>query len=361
VKPRPIVQIQAVLALISATVAILLVGRAAAVGVIVLFGLGLTVGGYLALRYERLVHNRDTSTHRTVRDGTMRGCVITGLVAPVLLATYALVGGALPHAALGGVPAHVASIAACGVFAAMLTSSCVDWYLIRPFRDGVLGAPACQMDAHDDETALYYARAWIAHRAIAEVLGWGGVGVVLVVGLVALQRSTKDAAWSAFFTYLAPAGAVYLGLGGYLAKRLRPVPGYMQRPSPGLGRWAHGEIVDAAGNEHHVQGFVLDAAIDPGLRLLSAPDGDITAVPLAQTARLRASQRALCVECCEHWIPQCDRGLREAEHAARHEAEMRTKLEPTPQRTTQPRPGDRASRPGAVQHHCADRKPRGTD
>ena len=316
-KPRPIVQIQSLLALVAGAVAILLSGRAGVLGVLVLYGLGLVLAGYLAVRYEHLVRSRERSRHRRERDGTMLRCVAAGLLIPVLLAVYTLCGGAVPGPLLDGDASHVGSIAAAGVFAAMLSSSCVDWYLIRAFRDGVLGEPACQMHAHDEETALYYARAWIAHRAVAETLGWGGVMVVLVVALVALQHSTKDRAWDEFFAYLAPAGAVYLGLGGYLAKRLRPVPGYFQRPSVGIGRWAHGKTVDAAGNEQQVDGLVVDAAIDPGLQLLPAPGEDIVQVPLAQATRLRSTQRPFCGKRCEHWIPGCERGRLEAEQADR--------------------------------------------
>ncbi|MGA7704452.1 MAG: hypothetical protein WB998_06095 [Solirubrobacteraceae bacterium] len=217
-------------------------------------------------------------------------------------------------------PAHVAGIAANAVFAAMLTSSCFDWYLIRPFRDGVLGPPTCQMDKHDNETALYYAQAWIAHRTMAELIGWGGSAIVLVVSLVALQQSTHDPTWSGFFTYLAPAGAVYLGIGGFLARRLRPVPKYVQQPSPGLGRWAHGTVIDAAENEQEIEGFVVDVALGVGLQILPEVEGETIEVPLGQATKLRTTTRALCVSHCEHWIPHCERGLLEDEDAAQSRA-----------------------------------------
>jgi hypothetical protein len=177
------------------------------------------------------------------------------------------------------------------------------------------------MGDHDKETALYYAQTWIAHRTIAEIIGWGGSAIVLVVSLVALQQSTHDPTWSGFFTYLAPAGAVYLGIGGFLAKRLRPVPRYVQRPSPGLGRWAHGTIVDAAENEQEIEGFVVDVALGVGLQILPEADGDVVDVPLHQSAKLRAATRALCGTRCERWIPQCERGLLEDEAAIHAEAD----------------------------------------
>lgn len=316
-KPRPIVQIQSALALATTLVAIAVCERPAALGAMIASGVGLGIAGFLAIRYERLTPVSERSKHRALRDQTMRTCIVAGLAVPLALSIYVVAAGALTDPVLGGAPAHVAAVAACAVFASMLTSSCVDWYLIRAFRDGVLGEPACQMDRHDEETALYYARAWISHRTVAELLGWGGASAVLVVALVALQQSSSDPAWSAFFTYVAPAGAVYLGIGGYLARRLRPVPGYVQRPSPGLGRWARGTIVDCAGREQRVEGFVVDVALGVGMRILREPEGKLTEVPLEQAAKLSSVRRALCTERCEEWLgAQCERGLREAESKA---------------------------------------------
>jgi hypothetical protein len=248
-----------------------------------------------------------------MRDRTMVGCMAAGLVGPVLLGALMLL--AAPEGwdpPLREVPAHVAAIATIAVFAVMTASSCVDWYLIRPFRDGVLGPPVCQMHEYDNETALYYAHAWIAHRAVAELFGWGGSAIVLIVALVAVQQSTNDPVWAEIFTYLAPAGAVYLGIGGHLAKRLRPVPNYVQEPSPGLGRWATGTIIDDAGGSRTIDGFVVDVALGKGLQVLS--DGEVgnrsrQFVPLGDSSELNLSHRPLCLKHCERWIPHCERGL----------------------------------------------------
>ncbi len=321
-KPRPIVQIQAGIALTAAIVSIALSDSPGALGVLAASGLGLIVSIGLAIRYNRRVRGRELSRHRAERDRIMTACIAIGLGVPVALAALVLAG--VPHwsAPLNGVPPHVAVIAANAVFAAMLTSSCFDWYLIRPFRDGVLEPPACQMDIHDRETALYYAQACIAHRTMAEIVGWGGSTIVLVVSLVALQQSTHDPTWSGFLTYLAPAGAVYLGIGGYVVPRLRPVPRYVQQPSPGLGRWAHGTIIDAADNKQEIEGFVVDVALGVGLQILATPEGEVIEVPLHQATRLHPMTRALCQQRCEGWIPQCERGLLEREAYAQADPEI---------------------------------------
>jgi hypothetical protein len=347
-KPRPIVQIQAGIAVATSIVVIALACRTGALGVLVASGLGWIVSMGLAIRYDRHVRVRNISGHRVERDRIMKACLMVGLGVPTVLAVAVLT--AIPpgwHAPASGVPAHVAVIAANAVFAAMLTSSCFDWYLIRPFRDGVLGPPACQMDEHDKETALYYAQAWIAHRTMAEIIGWGGSAIVLVVSLVALQQSTHNPTWSGFFTYLAPAGAVYLGIGGFLAKRLRPVPQYVQQPSPGLGRWAHGTIIDAAENEQEIEGFVVDVSLGVGLQLLKEADGEVVQVPLDQSAKLRATTRMLCISRCERWIPQCEHGLLEDEAAAQAKArgDADGPAAPVAEKTPRDDPTTTASRP----------------
>jgi hypothetical protein len=342
-KPQPIVQIQAGIALGTSIIVIALSGPPGAWGVLIGSGLGLIVSVGLALRYTRKARGRKVSSHRVERDQIMKLCLAAGLGAPTLLAV-AVLTTLLPRwdAPATGAPAHVAVIAANAIFAAMLTSSCFDWYLIRPFRDGVLGPPACQMDKYDKETALYYAQAWIAHRTVAEIVGWGGSMIVLVVSLVALQQSTHDPTWSGFFTYLAPAGAVYLGIGGFLARRLRPVPRYVQQPSPGLGRWAHGTVVDAADNEQEVEGFVVDVALGVGLQVLPAPDGEIIEVPLHQSAKLRATSRVLCADRCESWIPQCERGLLEYEDALQADAQAAAN-QPAANQPAEPRAEEKVS------------------
>jgi hypothetical protein len=312
-KPRPIVQIQSGLTFAAAIASIGLAGKTGALGVVIAGGLGTTASAGLASRYHHLVRSRKRSRHRAERDRIMTVCLVVGLSFPAVLGALVLTGLA-PNwkAPLGTVPAHVAAIAGFSVFAAMLTSSCFDWYLIRPFRDGVLGSPVCQMDEFDNETVLYYAQAWIAHRTIAEIIGWGGSAIVLIVGLVAVQQSTHNPTWSGIFTYLAPSGAVYLAIGGYLLKRLRPVPQYVQQASPGLGRWAQGTVPDVVGNQVTIDGFVVDVALGVGLQTLDAKR-DRKDVALGAASRLDSTIRPLCVERCEHWIPQCERGLLEDE------------------------------------------------
>ncbi|MGA2163327.1 MAG: hypothetical protein ABSH36_02530 [Solirubrobacteraceae bacterium] len=312
-KPKPIVEIQAGFSLAAAAIAIGLCGTSGALGVIVASGLGLIVTAGLAIRYHWLVRHRYRSRHRAVRDRIMIGCVAVGLALPATLGVAVLAGaGTAWNWPLRSVPAHFAVISASAVFAAMLTSSCVDWYLIRPFRDGVLGPPVCQMADHDDETVLFYAQAWIAHRTVAEVIGWGGTAIVLIIALVAMQNSTHNPTWSGIFTYLAPSGAVYLGIGGYLVRRLRYVPQYVQRPSPGLGRWVTGAIPTISGEERQIDGFVADVALGVGLQTITQ-EHRRKDVDLGDAWRLDSVQRPLCVNACERWIPHCDRGLREDE------------------------------------------------
>jgi len=150
VKPKPIVQIQTALALVAAIAAIALCGRAGATGVLIATGLGLILTLGLVARYQRMERDRPRSAHRAQRDRAMLACLAGGFALPII-ASLAVLSGALPnqHPPLDGVPAHFAAIAANAVFAVMLTCSFFDWYLIRPFRDRVLGRPVRQMAEHD--------------------------------------------------------------------------------------------------------------------------------------------------------------------------------------------------------------------
>ena len=167
------------------------------------------------------------------------------------------------------------------------------------------------MAAHDDDTTLFYARAWVTHRAAAELLGWGGLATVLIIALVAAQDAATDPVLSALFTYVGPPGAIYVAVGAYLGRRLPPVREYLQEPSPGLGRWVSGTTRDGVA----VEGFVVDVSVRPGLQVRSAA-APRQKVSLRDATRLRWTTRPLCGTRCEHWIPDCEIGLIEAEAAA---------------------------------------------
>jgi hypothetical protein len=280
--------------------------------------LGLLLSAGLAVSYHWRVRHRRRSYHRATRDRIMIGCIVAGLALPTALAIAVLAGPPeVWSPPLRSVPAHIAVIAAVAVFTSMLTSSCFDWYLIRSFRDGVLGEPACRTTEQDNEAALFYARAWIAHRTVAEIVGWGGTAIVLIVSIVAVQHLTTNPTWSGVLTYLAPSGAVYVAVGGYLLRRLRYVPQYAQRPSPGLGRWVTGVVSNNEGEERHIDGFVVDVALGDGVQIISQ-DRSRKNVDLRDSFDLNVSEHELCPEACEHWIPQCERGLLEQEQKKPH-------------------------------------------
>jgi len=155
---------------------------------------------------------------------------------------------------------------------------------------------------------------------LAESVGWSATTIVLIVALVAIQQSTRNPTRSAIFTHLAPSGAVYLLIGGYLLRRLRPVPQYVQQPSPGLGRWARGDLPDEAGSHQHVDGFIVEVALGIALQVLADGTRGPTFVPLQHAAKLTGTHRPLCRGGCERWIPPGERGLREQEVAERDRA-----------------------------------------
>lgn len=242
-----------------------------------------------------------------------------GLFAPSVLSVLALLFSGLVDLPSPPVQEGLAVIVALCVVAiplSMMVSSSVAWYLIRAFREGVWGKPACQ--THPRGTRSDYGRYWIMHRLVCEFVVYLAVsGVVGLTAAIAAANTSSEIGSNALGV---------LGLAGFLGwtiaemGKLKAALDFVRfAPGAGLGDWATGRT-DADGDL--IEGFVLDLSVAPGVQLMEEARGhpceDISdpdrSVPLSKRRTLKRQDppRDLCPGGqCEFWVPDCEVGLRE--------------------------------------------------
>jgi hypothetical protein len=326
VNPRPYVQIVAVVTLLVATGALALVGAPASPLLAGCLTLGAVVGSWLAIRY-RLKRVGHRSRARAAEDRAMAGCLVVGLLIPLgcCWSAVAIGSGNAPFTP----PTHgsaAIAISCCLLLIplSILVSSAVDWYLIRPFREGLDGPPACQRNVSEPKRTRAYARYWILHRGICEFIVYGSLCGIVAFTYSAVLLTASDPVVN---------GAVsLLGLGGvaWAYTKMRPLAehavNYARFPGPGLGSWAVGRNASGA----TIDGFLVDVSIEPGVQLIEHPVGPPgapppparepgeRAVPLKDRSTLHeiVPPRPLCPGGrCEFWIPDCEVGLLQLECA----------------------------------------------
>lgn len=324
-RPRPYVEIQAFMSLLAVAVVILL-GPAAGLTAAVFLTVGVAVWAYYLVRYRTLLLRRavERSGDRRSKDRIMFRCFLVGLVLPAAFAWVDFVTIRLDP--FGG-PLHPgeAAIASIGVLAislGILVSSSVDWYLIRPFREGVFNQPTCRPEIHDNGRGLDYARYWVLHRMVSEFIVFAGVVVLagLFFAVVSTRVDSEEGKSAAGFISAVGIGAWSLTEISKLRAALR----FVRFPFPAceLGSWVSGRTASCV----DVTGFVLDVSVSPGVQLIPEPRGhpatDIadekSSVPLRQVPQIEPAEAPyrLCAERCEFWNPNCEVGLREFEEAS---------------------------------------------
>jgi hypothetical protein len=103
------------------------------------------------------------------------------LLLAILLAAFDLGPSLHPAAAALSVP-----------LLAILFSSAVDWYVILPFRDGLVGLPACRVGEVDLATRRRYTKLWVAHRLGCEMSIAASLVVVVVLLLAHYTRNLDE-------------------------------------------------------------------------------------------------------------------------------------------------------------------------
>jgi hypothetical protein len=214
---------------------------------------------------------------------------------------------------------------------AVVTSSGVDWYLIRPFQTGVLNEPLCYRDASapDRDQRRAYAKWWITHRAICEGIAYPAVALTVAIISAALTETVDSdrVLQIALGSFIGASTA--FALVSYLRPRSTASWEYALEQSAGLGMWADG--VDKNGKS--INGFVRDVSVSPGIQLCRTPaDPDFVPLEHSSSAQARPDLEpllepdagSLCPGLCLRWVERCDRYFKEIESGLREPETERT-------------------------------------
>lgn len=218
--------------------------------------------GWVALsdRYHRR-RNEQVSGKRAEDDRVMKSNGVLALAPSLFLACSVAAVGIDPvvEPVWTAVPLSIPLLA-------ILLSSAIDWYVILPFRDGVVGLPACRIDAVLLSDRRRYTKLWVAHRLICEL----SIAVSLLCVVALLTRH--------YLHDLAPIVTVAGALGitaaaGKLAWDRWGMGGlrFCLRQGPALGNWVRGPSYSRKEGERMREGFVLDVSLDNGLKVVAAP------------------------------------------------------------------------------------------
>ncbi|HVD40442.1 MAG TPA: hypothetical protein VNC16_05510 [Solirubrobacterales bacterium] len=317
-KPRPYVQIQAFVTAVVTLATLVVLGQEVALAVGVFLVIGLLFWLYFFARYRFLVRGEGDprSGDRRGKDRVMLSCLFGGLVLPAALAWLQLaLGLELVGPPLQDGEAVVASISLLAVPLGVFVSSSVDWYLIRPFREGVYNEPACRPEIHREGRGMDYARYWVLHRMVSELVVY--LGLVVLVALFFAVGST------AIDSEEGKSAVGFLGALGIAVWSVAELSGlraalrFVRYPHCELGSWVKGRTADC----EDIAGFVLDVSVSPGVQLIEEPRGhpapDVAdehrSIPLRQAHNIEPIDppRRLCAHHCEFWVPDCEVGLRE--------------------------------------------------
>jgi hypothetical protein len=211
-------------------------------------------------RYRRKRNSR-VSPQRQEGDRIMDTNGLAGLAPSLLLACVVAAAGLDPlvEPVWTAIPLSVPLLA-------VLLSSAIDWYVILPFRDGVVGLPVCRIDAVRLSDRRRYTKLWVAHRLICEL--WIAVSL-LVAGILLVHHYAHSLG-----PIVTVAGA--LGISAAAARLAwdRWIMGGLRfclRQGPALGNWVAGPTYSRREGERIREGFVLDVSLDNGLKVVTAP------------------------------------------------------------------------------------------
>ncbi len=330
--PRPYVWKMSLLTAGVVGPALLLMTRPADLALAILCSVGAIIWLFFGVQY--LLRKENPSDARRRKDRAMRECFLAGILLPAL-AAWACVAGvdsALPYERpIHGTTAVVIACCLAVVPLSIIVSSAVDWYLIRPFREGVYGAPVCQhVDAERAREA--YASYWVLHRGICELVVYSAIAGIIAFGTATVSVSSKDPRVLAALNIIGVGAIVWPGT--KLLWLMRHALAFVMNPRPGLGDWAMGRNCD----RETIEGFLVDVSIAPGVQLIARPadetadaaeagEPDKRYVGLEDRGSLRRTTppRPICADgICEFWIPDCEVGIRAREMPVRMAAATRS-------------------------------------
>ncbi len=203
------------------------------------------------------------SDERAEGDMGMKVNGVLGLLIPLLLAALVAAFDFRPLLHPAGVAAALSS-----AMLAILLSSAVDWYVILPFRDGIVGLPACRVDEVDLSTRRRYTKLWVAHRLACEL----SITAALIVALVLLLAHYVGN----FEKIITIVGALGIPAALLLVAGKRWFLGGLRfclAQGPALGNWVKGPTYTKREGEKIHEGFVIDVSLDSGLKIAAEPGG----------------------------------------------------------------------------------------
>lgn len=137
-------------------------------------------------KYARDLHGKARKDERARDDRKVTGQVAVVVLLPSVFGGIA--AGYTPP--LDSAPLTVGFTAVACFWLATYWSCLVDWYYIRPRRDGVVGHPPCHGGSEDWTTVT---RLWYLHRGIVVVVGAvAGVVALSAFALAALPREASE-------------------------------------------------------------------------------------------------------------------------------------------------------------------------
>jgi hypothetical protein len=329
--PRPYVWKMSLLTAGVVVPALLLMTRPADLALAILCSSGAVIWLFFGVQY--LFRKERPSDARRRKDRAMRECFLAGILLPAA-AAWACVAGAdsaLPYdRPIDGTTAVVIACCLAVIPLSVIVSSAVDWYLIRPFREGVYGAPVCQ-HVDTERAREAYASYWVLHRGICEFVVYSAIAGIIAFGTATVAVSSRDPRVLAALNIIGVGAIVWPGT--KLLWLLRYALAFVMKPRPGLGDWVTGRNCD----RETIEGFLVDLSIAPGVQLIERPADETAAdedsgepdkryVALEDRGSLRRTtpSRPICRGgVCEFWIPDCEVGIRAREAAERRAAAAR--------------------------------------
>lgn len=318
---QPIPHVSVQVALLVVLDAFIVVARGDALGIAstAIIGLGagiaLVFGATYHVRRWRRLKTSPISKTRLGADRQMAMLCFVGYGAPLAVAIAMTSGLRVDGLIFDSQASTVACLLPLCGLVAVVTSSAVDWYLIRPFQCGVLNEPLCSRgpDAPSEVSRRAHAKWWITHRGLCELTSYTSVALLIAIGAAAIGETidADQVLKVAIGSFIGASTAVWLG--GYVLSRIVPAWEYMQIQSSGLGAWSDG--VDEKGKP--ISGFVRDVSLRPGIQLCPDPESAVF-VPLGEAETAQDSDAPfapLCRDTCRRWVERCDRHLRDKESA----------------------------------------------
>lgn len=217
---------------------------------------------WLLWRYEGK-RNDVISAERADGDMAMKVNGVLGLLIPLLLAVLVAAFDLGPLLRPAGVAAALSV-----PMLAILLSSAVDWYVILPFRDGVVGWPACQVDEVDLPTRRRYTKLWVAHRLACE-MSIAATLAVAVVLLLAQYVGNFEEVVTIVGALGIPAALLLVAGKRWFLGGLR----FCLAQGPAVGDWVNGPTYTKREGEKTHEGFVIDVSLDNGLKIAAEPGG----------------------------------------------------------------------------------------